>query len=133
MISRMATVRVAKAEKIMERPKKPPPLLEERPRRITMDQRTSDSSAHSPQPAAFTPPHLSHVSRSPPSRLSHNVDRVVWDVRPYVHHVCAVKLTCVGQAEGPEAQVGRCVGDASQTVLNGVDGLVNCYVTKVKL
>lgn len=39
----------------------------------------------------------------------------------------------MSQAEGPEAQVGSCVGDASQTVLYGVDGLVNSYVTKVKL
>lgn len=45
MISRMATVSPAKAEKIMERPKNPPPLREDRPRRITMDQSTSDSSA----------------------------------------------------------------------------------------
>ena len=34
-------------------------------------------------------------------------------------------LTCMSQAEGPEAQVGSCVGDASQTVLYGVDGLVD--------
>lgn len=47
MMSRMATVRVAKAEKMIDRPKNPPPLREERPRCITMDQRTSDSSAHS--------------------------------------------------------------------------------------
>lgn len=64
MMSRMATVRMAKAEKIIERPKNPPPLLEERPRRITMDQRTSDSSAHSPQqpglhhPTYHTSPYL---------------------------------------------------------------------------
>ena len=44
-----------------------------------------------------------------------------------------VLLTCMSQAEGPEAQVGSCVGDASQTVLDGVDGLVNSYITKVKL
>lgn len=47
--------------------------------------------------------------------------------------VRVARLTCVGQAEGPEAQVGRCVGDAAQTVLDSVDGLVNGYVTKVKL
>ncbi|MEQ2210854.1 hypothetical protein XENOCAPTIV_020552, partial [Xenoophorus captivus] len=45
MMSRMATVRVANAEKMIDRPKKPPPLREERPRCITMDQSTSDSSA----------------------------------------------------------------------------------------
>lgn len=44
-----------------------------------------------------------------------------------------LKLTCMSQAEGPEAQVGSRVGDAPQTVLYGVDGLVNCYITKVKL
>lgn len=42
-------------------------------------------------------------------------------------------LTCMSQAEGPEAQVGSCVGDTSQTVLYGVDGLVDSHVTKVKL
>ncbi|KAG7226559.1 hypothetical protein INR49_003716 [Caranx melampygus] len=46
MMSRMATVRVAKAEKMMDRPKNPPPLREDRPRCITMDHRTSDSSAY---------------------------------------------------------------------------------------
>lgn len=44
MISRMATVSPAKAEKIMERPKNPPPLREDRPRCITIDHRTSDNS-----------------------------------------------------------------------------------------
>lgn len=47
--------------------------------------------------------------------------------------VCMLLLTCMSQAEGPEAQIGSCVGDASQTVLYGVDGLVDSYVTKVKL
>lgn len=42
-------------------------------------------------------------------------------------------LTCVGQAEGPEPQVRRGVGDAAQAELNGVDGLVDHGVTKVKL
>ncbi len=52
---------------------------------------------------------------------------------PMLVCVCMLLLTCMSQAEGPEAQVGGCVGDASQTVLYGVDGLVNSYVTKVKL
>lgn len=39
----------------------------------------------------------------------------------------------MGQAEGPEAQVGRRVGDAAQAVLDGVDGLVHHGVPKVKL
>lgn len=47
MMSRMATVRVAKSEKMIDRPKNPPPLREERPRCITMDQSTSDNSAES--------------------------------------------------------------------------------------
>lgn len=39
----------------------------------------------------------------------------------------------MGQAERPEAQVGRGVGDAAQAVLDGVDGLVHHGVPKVKL
>lgn len=39
----------------------------------------------------------------------------------------------MGQAEGPEPQVGRSVGDTAQAVLNGVDGLVDHGVAKVKL
>ncbi|MEQ2163675.1 hypothetical protein GOODEAATRI_032711 [Goodea atripinnis] len=94
MMSRMATVRVANAEKMIDRPKKPPPLREERPRCITMDQSTSDSSAE----------------------RKHKVP-----------------LTCMGEAEGPKAQVGGRVRYASQTVLYGVDGLVDGHIAKVKL
>lgn len=39
----------------------------------------------------------------------------------------------MSQAEGPEAQVRRRVGDAAQAELNGVDGLVQEHVCKVKL
>lgn len=39
----------------------------------------------------------------------------------------------MGQAQGPESQVGGSVGDATQTVLYGVDGLVNSHVSKIKL
>jgi len=39
----------------------------------------------------------------------------------------------MSQAEGPETQVGGRVGDAAQTVLYGVDGLVDSDVPKVKL
>lgn len=46
MMSRMATVRVAKAEKMIDRAKNPAPLREDRPRCITMVQSTSDNSAH---------------------------------------------------------------------------------------
>lgn len=46
MMSRMATVRAPKAEKMIERPKKPPLLREDKPRCITIDQSTSDSSAN---------------------------------------------------------------------------------------
>lgn len=44
MMRRMHTVSMAKAAKMIDRPKKPPPLLEDRPRCITMVQSTSDSS-----------------------------------------------------------------------------------------
>ena len=46
--------------------------------------------------------------------------------------VCVV-LTCVGQAEGPQPQVGGGVGDAAQAVLYGVDGLVHEYIGSIKL
>lgn len=39
----------------------------------------------------------------------------------------------MSQAEGPEAQVGSSVGDTSQTVFYGVYGLVDCYISKIKL
>lgn len=39
----------------------------------------------------------------------------------------------MSQAEGPEPQVGRSVGDTAQAVLDGVDGLMHCHVPKVKL
>lgn len=42
-------------------------------------------------------------------------------------------LTCMGQTESPETQVGGSVGNATKTVFNGVDGLVDRYVPKVKL
>lgn len=39
----------------------------------------------------------------------------------------------MSEAEGPEPQVGGSVGDAAQAVLDGVDGLVDHSVPKVKL
>lgn len=39
----------------------------------------------------------------------------------------------MSQAEGPEAEVGGCVGDAAQAVLNRVDGLMHKDVSKVEL
>ena len=48
-------------------------------------------------------------------------------------HGPADGLTCVGEAEGPEAEVGGGVGDAAQTVLDGVDGLVHGHIPEVKL
>lgn len=42
-------------------------------------------------------------------------------------------LTCMGQAEGPKPQIGSGVGDAAQTVLYGVDRLMNRHIRKVKL
>lgn len=59
-----------------------------------------------------------------------------------VHHVsmkisivfvCAVPLTCVCQAESPESEVGGCVGDAAQAVLDGVDGLMHEHICDIKL
>lgn len=38
----------------------------------------------------------------------------------------------MSQAEGPQAEVGGCIGDAAQAVLNSVYGLVNGHVSKVK-
>lgn len=42
-------------------------------------------------------------------------------------------LTCMSQTKSPKTQVGGSVGNATQTVFNGVDGLVDCYIPKVKL
>lgn len=39
----------------------------------------------------------------------------------------------MSEAEGPEPQVRGGVGDAAQAVLDGVDGLVDHGVPKVKL
>ena len=37
------------------------------------------------------------------------------------------------QTEGPKPEVGGCVGNAAQAVLNRVDGLVHKDVSKVEL
>lgn len=42
-------------------------------------------------------------------------------------------LTCMSQAESPEPEVGGCIRNAPQTVLNGVDGLMDKHVSKVEL
>ena len=39
----------------------------------------------------------------------------------------------MGQAQGPETQVGGCVGDAAQAELNGVDCLVHEDLRRDKL
>lgn len=39
----------------------------------------------------------------------------------------------MGQAQRPESQVGGCVGDAAKAVFNGVDSLVDKYVSKIEL
>lgn len=39
----------------------------------------------------------------------------------------------MGQAQCPESQVGGCVGDAAKAVFNGVDSLVDKYVSKIEL
>ena len=43
------------------------------------------------------------------------------------------QLTGVGQGQGPETQVGGGVRDTAQAELNGVDGLVNEHLPKLKL
>lgn len=50
--------------------------------------------------------------------------------RPTPH---AGSLTGVGQAQGPEAQVGGRVGDAAQAELDGVYGLVHEHLGRDKL
>lgn len=42
-------------------------------------------------------------------------------------------LTGMSQAECPETQVGRSVGNAAQAVLYGVNDLVQQHICKVKL
>lgn len=39
----------------------------------------------------------------------------------------------MSQTKSPKTQVGGGVGNATQTVFDGVDGLVDCYISKVKL
>ena len=39
----------------------------------------------------------------------------------------------MSEGEGPESEVGGSVRDSSQTVLDGVDGLVDEYLSKFKL
>lgn len=39
----------------------------------------------------------------------------------------------MSQAEGPQAEVRGCVGDAPQAVLYGVDSLVDGYIAEIKL
>lgn len=52
--------------------------------------------------------------------------------RAYTLHG-AEQHTCMRQAEGPEPQVGRGVGDAAKAVLDGVDGLRHQDLPKVEL
>jgi len=47
--------------------------------------------------------------------------------------VAVPALTGVSQAQSPETQVRRGVGDAAQAVLDGVNGLVQEHIRKVKL
>lgn len=57
------------------------------------------------------------------------------DPQTQTHHHAPQHLRqlSVSQAEGPETQVRRCVGNATQAELDGVDGLVQQHVGKVKL
>ena len=43
------------------------------------------------------------------------------------------QLTSVGKAERPQSEVRRSVGDGPQTVLNGVDCLMDKHLPKLKL
>ena len=51
----------------------------------------------------------------------------------FVSSISVACLTSVRETEGPESQVGGRVGDTAQTVLNGVDGLVDHDLSKLKL
>lgn len=39
----------------------------------------------------------------------------------------------MSQTEGPKPQIGSSVGDTTQAILYGVNGLMHCYIRKVKL
>lgn len=53
----------------------------------------------------------------------------------FMRSVCTFERvpTCMSQTKSPETQVRGSVGDATKTVFNGVDGLVDSYIPKVKL
>lgn len=92
MMSRMQTVRMAKAPKMMDRATKPPKLLEDRPRCITMVHRTSDSSVGSQRKRRKSTV-LLYPFKEKPKRVESERQR---DAAREVY-----VLTCVGQAEGP--------------------------------
>lgn len=39
----------------------------------------------------------------------------------------------MSQTEGPQSEIGSCVGHTSKTILNGMNSLTNTYLTQVKL
>lgn len=51
----------------------------------------------------------------------------------YSNSLSPLLLTCMSQTESPEPEIGGRVGDTAQTVLDGVNGLVHCHVSEVKL
>ena len=52
-----------------------------------------------------------------------------------VHHHCPehFRQLCMCQTEGPKPEVGGCVGNAAQAILDRVDGLMHKDVSKVEL
>lgn len=54
-------------------------------------------------------------------------------VIPCVFHMYNHTLTGVGETQGPEPQVGGCVGNTAQTVLYGVNGLMQKDVSEIEL
>lgn len=106
MTSRMDTVSTAKTPNTGTRNTTPTLAVILRPERITMAHSTSDSSG---------------------------TVRQGEDTQRSTGGTPGCALTSMSQAERPEAQVRRRVGDAAQAVLDGVDGLVQQHVCQVKL
>lgn len=118
---RIVTVRIAKNKKTMDTAMKPEKSLAERPTRITMDHSTSDSSVT---------PNIKANNQSKCYKYFKSKFSAKFTLTDVLLLVC---LTCMSQAEGPQPQIWCRVGDAAQTVLYGVDRLMNCHVRKVKL
>lgn len=111
MTSRMDTVSTAKTANTGTRNTTPSLAVTLSPDRITMAHSTSDSSRTGRDGQDGRRSRGRVPGAGVPSRT----------------------LTRVGQAERPEAQVRRRVGDAAQAELDGVDGLVQQHVCQIKL